>query len=80
MTILNPVIKNRVTDELYYKSIGKINADPLKYSRGYKTRIIHLIDSVSRGYTTPGEAYEALSADYFPAYLEIRPSKYQHLI
>ena len=77
---LNPHIPGRVSDELYAASIGKLNANPMKYSLGYKTRVIHLIDSVSRGYTTPAEAYEALSADYFPAYLEVRPSAYVHLI
>jgi len=65
---------------LYDKSIGLLNKNPEKYSLGYKTRIIHLIDSVSRGYTTPREAYEALRASYFPAWLEVRESAYQYLI
>ena len=77
---INPVIPGRVSDELYMASIGKLNASPLKYSHGYKTRIIHLIDSVSRGYTSPMEAYDALAAEYFPSNLEVRRSKYQHLI
>jgi len=77
---LNPVIPGRVSDELWDKSIGKLNRDPMAYSLGYKTRIIHMIDSVSRGYTTPGEAYQALDADYFPAWLEARKSAYEHLI
>lgn len=80
MRRLNPVIPGRVSDELYAKSIGKLNANPLGYSLGYKTRIIHLIDSVSRGYTTPREAYEALDAPHFPAHLEVRDSAYSHLI
>jgi hypothetical protein len=80
MKQLNPHIPGRVSDELYDKSIGKLNKNPEKYSLGYKTRIIHLIDSVSRGYTTPAEAYDALEADYFPIILEVRESAYQHLI
>jgi hypothetical protein len=77
---LNPHIPGRVSDELYDKSIGKLNKNPEKYSLQYKTQIIHLIDSVSRGYTTPAEAYDALEADYFPIYLEVRESAYQHLL
>lgn len=77
---LNPCIPNRVSDELWDKSIGKLNKDPMNYTLGYKTRIIHLIDSVSRGYTSPMEAYEALEAEYFPTHLELRKSAYQHLI
>lgn len=77
---LNPVIPGRVSDELYDKSIGKLNRDPCGYSLGYKTRIIHLIDAVSRGYVTPMEAYDALNADHFPAYLEVRDSAYAHLL
>lgn len=79
---LNPVIPNRVSDELYNKSIGFINKpeNMACFSLGYKTRIIHLIDSVSRGYVSPMEAYEALKAKYFPVELEVRPSAYQHLL
>jgi hypothetical protein len=77
---LNPADPTRVSDELYAASIGKLNADPCRYALGYKTRIIHLIDSVSRGYTTPLEAYDALAAPYFPIALELRPSAYAHLI
>lgn len=77
---LNNVIKGRVSNELYSKSIEELNTNPMKYSLGYKTRIIHLIDSCSRGYISPMEAYEALDADYFPIALETRPSLYQHLI
>ena len=80
MKQLNPVIPNRVSDELWDKSIGKLNNNPMDYSHTYKNRIIHLIDSVSRGYTSPMEAYQALDADYFPAYLETRESAYQHLL
>ena len=80
MKTLNKVIPGRVSDELYDASIGKLNADPTKYSDGYKNRIIHLIDSVSRGYTSPMEAYDALEAKYFPAWLETRESAYAHLI
>lgn len=69
-----------VSDELWDASIGKLNKNPEKYSLGYKTRIIHMIDSVSRGYISPMEAYDALKADYFPIVLETRPSVYQHLI
>ena len=77
---LSAVIPGRVSDELYDKSIGMLNRNPMQFSLGYKNRIIHLIDSVSRGYTTPGEAYEALKADYFPIWLEARNSAYAHLI
>ena len=77
---LNPVIPGRVSDELYDKSIGELNANPLKHSAEYKYCVIHLIDSVSRGYITPAEAYEALAAPYFPEHLLIRPSLYQHLV
>ena len=77
---LNPVIPGSVSDELYAVSIGMLNDHPEKFALGYKTRVIHLIDSVSRGYTSPMEAYDALNADYFPVILEVRPSAYQHLI
>jgi len=80
MKNLNPVKPSLVSDELYDASIGRLNADPLKYSHEYKTRIIHLIDSVSRGYTSPMEAYGALKADYFPMHLELRESAYSHLL
>lgn len=80
MRKLNPVDPTRVSDELYDNSIGKLNADPMRYSYTHKTKIIHLIDSVSRGYTTPAEAYEALEAQYFPAWLEVRESAYAHLL
>jgi ribosomal protein S17 len=69
-----------ISDELWEKSIGKLNKNPSKYDAHYKNLIIHLIDSVSRGYTTPWEAYEALEADYFPEYLTVRKSAYMHLI
>ena len=77
---LNPVIPGRVSDELYEKSIGVLNKHPMDFSYEYKTRIIHLIDSVSRGYTSPAEAYMAIESDYFPIHLECRRSNYQHLL
>jgi hypothetical protein len=77
---LNPVIPGRVSDELWGKSIGVLNANPLKFSGGYKTKVIHLIDATSRGYISPAEAYDALDADYFPSFLEVRNSAYAHLI
>ena len=77
---LNPVIKGRVSDELYEKSIGMLNKNPLKFSGGYKNRIIHMIDAVSRGYISPMEAYVATEAPCFPSFLEIRKSAYVHLI
>ena len=80
MDKLNKRQPSLVSDDLWDASIGKLNKNPEKYSLGYKTRIIHMIDSVSRGYITPMEAYDALKADYFPSFLEIRPSSYQHLI
>jgi hypothetical protein len=80
LPMLGTVIKGRVSGELYDKSIGMLNANPHKFSHGYKTRIIHLIDSVSRGHTSPMEAYDAIEADHFPTHLELRPSAYQHLL
>jgi len=80
MKELNPIIPGRVSDELYDASIGKLNANPMGYSLQYKTCIIHLIDSVSRGYTSPMEAYEALTAKYFPEHLTARKSAYAHLL
>lgn len=77
---LNPHIEGRVSDDLYDKSIGKLNKNPMDYPLEYKTRIIHLVDSVSRGYTSPMEAYDALAAKYFPIYLETRKSAYMHLL
>ena len=77
---LNPVITGRVSNELYDKSIGVLNQDPLRFSAGYKNRIIHMIDAVSRGYISPAEAYGAIEASYFPAFLEVRNSAYAHLI
>jgi hypothetical protein len=78
---LNAVIAGRVSDSLYDRSIGRLSTPSgMKQSLGYKTRMIHLIDSVSRGYTTPLEAYEALTQPYFPAYLELRNSAYKHLL
>lgn len=77
---LHPVIPGRVSDELYDKSIGKLNRDPMRYNHGYKTRIIHLIDSVSRGYTSSTEAYGALEMRDFPEHLEFRESNYKHLL
>ena len=80
MKKLNAVNPSLVTDELYDASIGKLNKNPSKYSYSYKTCIIHLIDSVSRGYTSPMEAFDALEAEYFPEYLTDRESAYQHLL
>lgn len=77
---MNPVNPKLVSDELYDKSIGKLNRNPEKFSWYYKTCVIHLIDSVSRGYITPLEAYDALAADYFPEHLTVRKSRYQHLL
>ena len=73
---LNLVIKGRVSDELYDKTIGMLNRDSLEFSEGYKNRIIHMIDAVSRGYISPMEAYAAIEAPYFPAFLEVRKSAY----
>lgn len=80
MKKLNPVIPGRVSDELYDASIGELNRDPLRHSLSYKTRIIHLIDAVSRGYASPMEAYDAIKQEYFPMYLESRQSAYSHLL
>ena len=77
---INPVIPGRVSDELYDLTIGELNKNPMKYNLYYKTRIIHMIDSCSRGYISPMEAYDAWNADYFPSFLEVRPSRYRHLI
>ena len=80
MDKLNPVIKNRVSDELYEKTIGVMNANPTEYSLGYKKRMIHLVDSVSRGYSTPLEAYDALTLGYVPEHLLARRSLYEKTI
>jgi hypothetical protein len=80
MAKLNLVDPKRVSDELYEKSIGMLNRNTENFSLEYKTCIIHMIDSVSRGYITPLEAYDALAADYFPENLKVRPSAYQHLV
>ena len=80
MTPLNPATTVKVSDELYMKTIGELNAHPTKYSHQYKACIIHMIDAVSRGYITPAEAYQAWDAQYFPEHLKVRRSAYQHLI
>lgn len=80
MDKLNVVNHALVSDELYDLTIGEINRNPMKYSHGYKTRIIHMIDSCSRGYITPMECYDAWKSKTFPIALELRPSKYQHLL
>ena len=77
---LNPCDPKRVSDELYKKSIGKLNKNPMGYSAGYKNCIIHMIDAVERGYISPMEAYDALNAKYFPEVLKLRRSAYQHLL
>ena len=77
---LNPVNASLVSDELYDKSIGMLNKEPWKYTYHYKNCIIHMIDSVSRGYITPMEAYDALKENYFPEFLKVRKSNYSHLI
>lgn len=77
---LNKVDLSRVSNELYDKSIGDLNRNCTKYSAEYKNCIIHLIDSVSRGYTTPMEAYDAIAAPYFPEHLKVRKSAYMHLV
>ncbi len=80
MENLNPVKPELVSNELYDASIGKLNKNPQNYGRYYNRLIIHMIDSVSRGYTTPMEVYDALKADYFPENLLTRKSAYMHLI
>lgn len=80
MKNLNPVIPGRVSDALYEASIGTLNKDPMKHSLEHKTKIIHLIDSVSRGYASPMEAYSALDSEYFPEHLLTRESAYMHLL
>ena len=80
MIDLNPVNPDLVSDELYDASIGELNKNPQNYGKYYNKLIIHMIDSVSRGYTTPMEAYDALKADYFPEHLKIRKSAYTHTL
>lgn len=77
---LNPVNPSLVSDELYNKTIGMLNRNPEKYNLYYKTCIIHMIDSVSRGYITPMEAYDAIDQKYFPEHLKVRESNYSHLL
>ena len=77
---LNKIIPDRISDELWDKTIGMLNANPEKYSQNYKTCVIHAVDSCSRGYITPAELYAAMGADYFPEYLTVRPSLYAHML
>lgn len=78
--MLNLVNPNLVSDALYDRTIGMLNRSPGEYGLYYKTCIIHMIDSVSRGYTTPMEAYEAIEQKYFPEHLKVRDSSYSHLL
>lgn len=80
MKKINKVSPTLVSDELYDKSIGELNRNPQMYNHYYKCKVIHLIDSVSRGYTTPLEAHQALNVKYFPDYLLVRESAYSHLV
>ena len=81
MKKLNEHIPGRISDELYNKSIGYLKTDKgMKNSLTYKTLVIHLIDSVSRGYTSPMEAYDALKAPYMPIWVTTRESAYSHLV
>jgi len=80
MEKLNPVDRNIDIDELYTKAITPMNENPNGYTHYYKNCIIHMVDSVSRGYISKLEAYEALKSDYFPEYLTLRPSNYKHLL
>lgn len=80
MEKLNKPIPDRISDELYDKTIGEMNRRPGDFSLYYKRCIIHAVDSCSRGYMTPLEVYEALEAPYFPEHLTVRPSAYAHLI
>ena len=67
-------------DELYLKAISPMNKNPNDHTADYKNCIIHMVDSVSRGYTTKNEAYEALQQDYFPEHLRVRKSYYMDLV
>lgn len=44
------------------------------------TRWIHLADAVDLGNISPLDAYDALSLGYVPSYLEVRKSRYSHLL
>lgn len=80
MKKLNKVRKDINIDDLYEKAITPMNEDPNRYDYHYKNCIIHLVDSVSRGYTTKLEAYDALKQPYFPEYLKVRKSLYMDLV
>lgn len=82
MKKLNSHILGRLSDELHDKTIMWLNNTEhgMNQDLGYKTRLIHLADSVSRGYTRPAKAYAAMEADYFPVCLELRDSAYAHLL
>ncbi len=77
---LHPVIPGRVSDDLWDKSIGKLNKNPSLYGRHYSRLLVHLIDSVSRGYTSPLEAYDAMKQKYFPSILTSRRSAHENRI
>lgn len=80
MEKLNAVIPGMVSDDLYEMSIGLLNRSPNIYGSKYAKTIVHLIDSVSRGYTTPMEAYDAINATYIPIWVYARRSAYEHTI
>ena len=74
---INPVQSGLVSDALYNATIGKLKVtDDLQF----KTNWIHLIDSVSRGYSTPAEAWDAVALGYVPEHLLTRESMYSHLV
>ena len=76
---LNPVQENLVSDELFDASIGSLKWDDGK-SLQYKTNMLHLIDSTSRGYISLMEAWDALRLGYLPEHLKVRESEYSHLV
>ena len=77
---LNKHIDGRISDELLSATILKLNRNPENYTANYKNRMIHMIDSCSRGYITPMECWGAVRLGYVPENLIVRESAYSHLV
>lgn len=74
---INPVQPGLVSDALYDATIGKLRVTD---NHQFKVSWIHLVDSVSRGYVTPMEAWDAVALGYVPEHLLTRESLYSHLV
>jgi len=74
------VIAGRVSDELYESTIGEMNRNPEKYSNRFKSHMIHMVDSCSRGYIRPIEVDDAWRLGYVPDFFLVRPSMYVNIL